>query len=117
MTTDQKLDQMLTLLTGFITKQEAFNENQQIFNENQLAFNTKQEAFNENQLAFNAKQDIFNDKTTANFARLDRKIDQMYDEFLSFQKNEEIKHAVTHKLIMQAFAHITELQSKQPWQA
>jgi hypothetical protein len=96
MTTDQKLDQMLTLLTGFIAKQEAFNENQ-------LAFNTKQEAFN--------------NQTTVNFARLDRKIDQMYDEFLSFQKNEEIQHGVTHKLIMQAFAHITELQAKQPWQA
>jgi peptidoglycan hydrolase CwlO-like protein len=117
MTTDQKLDQMLTLLTGFITKQEAFNENQQTFNENQQTFNENQQTFNENQQTFNENQLSFNDKTTANFARLDRKIDQMYDEFLSFQKNEEIQHGVTHKLIMQAFAHITELQSKQPWQA
>ena len=88
MTTEQKLDQMLSLLTGFIEKQEAFNSKQE-------AFNSKQEWTN---------------------SRFEVSLDSIRRDLAEFRHEEELQHNMTHRLIMQAFEHITELRGKEPWQ-
>jgi len=90
MTTDQKLDQMLAILTGFIEKQEAFN--------------TKQEAFNSKQEGTNS--------------RFELSLASIRQDLRELRHDEELQHNMTHRLIMQAFEHISELQKeKEPWKA
>ena len=97
MTTDQKLDQMLAILTGFIEKQEAFN--------------TKQEAFNSKQEAFNSKQEGTN-------SRFELSLASIRQDLRELRHDEELQHNMTHRLVMQAFEHISELQKeKEPWKA
>lgn len=95
MTTEQKLDNILSTLTKFITSQEAFN--------------AKQETFNTKQEAFNAKQEWINN-------RLEDKVDSLRREMWEFRHQEELQHNATHRLIMQAFEHINDLNKKQPWE-
>jgi hypothetical protein len=99
MTTDQKLDHILATLmniTAFVEKQEAFN--------------TKQESFNTRQESFNTRQEWTN-------SRFEVSLDGIRRDLAELRHDEEIQHNVTHRLIGQAFQHISDLQSKQPWQA
>jgi hypothetical protein len=131
-TTDQKIDQVLSILTTFVTKQEAFNNNQiafntkqEAFNNNQIAFNTKQEAFNtkqeafnNNQIAFNTKQEDFNENQLAFnqiMMEFQKNTDKRFDRLESMMEDRfedvDMQNKVTHKLLMQAFEHITDLQT------
>jgi hypothetical protein len=96
MTTEEKLDNILSTLTGFIAKQEAFNSKQE-------AFNSKQEAFNSKQEAFNSKQEGVN-------SRLEMSVDNLRRDMAEFRHQEELQHNATHRLIMQAFEHIAEIK-------
>jgi predicted RNase H-like nuclease (RuvC/YqgF family) len=84
------LESLYDLLSGFISKQEAFNSKQE-------AFNSKQEAFNSKQEAFNSKQESFN-------SRLEDRLDR-------FQEEEKANHNLTHRMIGQAFEHISDIES------
>lgn len=116
MTTEQKLDQILSTLTGFIQMQERFNTNQLEFNTNQLEFNKKQEAFNKWQIEFNEWQTWFNQRIETSVKKLEVWLDALRQDFSEFKRQEELQHNVTHRLIMQAFEHISELQNKHPWE-
>lgn len=103
MNTEEKIDQMLQMLTGFISKQETFNAKQEVFNAKQEAFNAKQEDFNENQLAFNQIMMEFKSNTEKRFDTFE---EMMQEKFADI----DMQNKVTHRLLMQAFEHITDLK-------
>jgi sensor c-di-GMP phosphodiesterase-like protein len=88
MTTEQKLDTILSTLTAYIEKQESFNGEM---------------------IDFKNKQMITND-------RLEDKVDSLRREMGEFRHQEELQHNATHRLIMQAFEHINEMKAAHPWE-
>jgi hypothetical protein len=97
MTDNQKLDQILLTLDKLVS------------------FVEKQEAFNSKQEAFNSKQEAFNSNTTYSLHRLNQELQAFRERFDRFEYNNQRQHDATHKLINQAFEHISDLQAKQPW--
>lgn len=92
------LDQIHTLLSGFIEYQQAFN--------------AKQEAFNAKQENFQAEQMAFNQIALERFNRLETGLESLEKRFDRSEEETHLQHGITHRLIMQAFEHITDLQAQ-----
>ena len=111
------LESIYELLTGFISRQESVNKEllefrdtqilsnsrQEGFNSKQEAFNSRQEGFNSKQETFNSRQESFNSKQEAFNTRLEDRLDQ-------FQEEEKANHNLSHRMIGQAFEHISDIE-------
>lgn len=97
------LESIYELLTGFISRQESVNKELLEFRDTQILSNSRQEGFNSKQEAFNSRQEGFNSKQEAFNTRLEDRLDQ-------FQEEEKANHNLSHRMIGQAFEHISDIE-------
>jgi hypothetical protein len=100
MSTPITLESIHTLLSGFIEKQTAFNA-------------TVDANF--------AKQAEVNTRTDANFAKADANFASLRDDMAEFRREEKANHNLSHRMIMQSFEAISDMQTEldresvEPW--